>query len=344
MAIPGRSAPDESPCPAPRGVHSPRREPAIRLDVQDLEYSAGFRTLLDKVGFTVLPGECVAVLGPSGAGKSTLIKAIGGFLKGYDGKVSYDGVDLTSDRAALRRRIGYVPQDDIVHPSLTVAQELGYAAQLRMPDCEDEAREKRVKEVLATLELDHVASTRIGNLSGGQRKRVSVGVELLTGPPVLFLDEPTSGLDPALEQKMMALFAHLAREGRAVMVTTHVMESLAEVQLVLVLVQGNLAFFGPPKGALNHFGAASFSRIYGKLEERPAKDWRARFRETPEFQRYVVERRKGAGAPAPPAPEPREAAPAAEVVAAKAAAKDAPPEDDDDLDSELAALKEEVRG
>ena len=283
------------------------------------------------------------MLGPSGAGKSTLIKAVGGVYKGYDGQVRYDGTELSADRVALRRQIGYVPQDDIVHPSLTVAQELGYAAQLRMREVDDATREARVKEVLKTLELDQHASTRVRNLSGGQRKRVSVGVELLTGPPVLFLDEPTSGLDPALEQKMMALFAHLAREGRTILVTTHVMESLQEVHHVLVLVQGNLAFFGPPKAALNHFGAASFSRIYGKLEERPAADWRARFRETRQYQEYVVERRKGAGSPVPQAPPaPASAEAPAPTTPPEAAPLAAPPKDDDDLDAELAALKEEV--
>lgn len=286
----------------------------------------------------------MAVLGPSGAGKSTLIKAINGVYKGYDGKVLYDGVELSGDRAGLRRQIGYVPQDDIVHPSLTVAQELGYAAQLRMPEVDEAGQEKRVKEVLSTLELDHVAATRIRSLSGGQRKRVSVGVELLTGPPVLFLDEPTSGLDPALEQKMMALFSLLAREGRTVMVTTHVMESLKEVHLVLVLVQGFLAYYGPPQAALNHFGAASFSRIYAKLDERPAADWRARYRETQEYQKFVVERRKGAGIPVGQGPALPEISEPKKEEPATSAAQAAPQKDDDDLDSELAALKEEMRG
>lgn len=281
------------------------------------------------------------MLGPSGAGKSTLIKTVGGIYQGYHGLVRYDGVELGEERAALRRRIGYVPQDDIVHPSLTVAQELGYAAQLRMRGAEEAGREARVREVLKTLELDRVADARIRNLSGGQRKRVSVGVELLTGPPVLFLDEPTSGLDPALEQKMMALFSDLAREGRTVLVTTHVMESLQEVQLVLVLVQGNLAYFGPPRAALSHFGAASFSHIYAALEERPAAQWRARYRETPEHQEFVVERRRGAGAPAAAGPSSARAEGAASVEPAESAPKGAPTEDDD-LDSELAALKQEL--
>lgn len=307
------------PGPGGRGTLGGRGA-TIRLDVHKLSFSASFRTLIDEVGFGVRPGECVGILGPSGAGKSTLMKLVNGHTRDGSGEVRYDGQDFHTHYHDLKARIGYVPQDDIVHPSLTPASELRFAAQLRLPDLEEAAVEERVTEVLRRLELDHVAHTRNHRLSGGQRKRVSLGVELLSRPPVLFLDEPTSGLDPSLERKMMALFRQLAEEGRSVLVTTHVMESLADLHLVLVLLRGHLVFFGPPGEALAHFGVSSFPEIYGKLDSGSPGEWRRRYRESPQHQRYVLERWKepppeptgeassqssapplGAGPPTPPA-------------------------------------------
>jgi len=119
--------------------------------------------------------------------------------------------------------------------------------------------------VLRSLELDSQAKTKIKKLSGGQRKRVNLGIELLTSPPLLFLDEPTSGLDPALEERMMKLFHKLSREGRTVIVSTHIMESLHVLDLVAILHKGWLVFYGPPDLALNSFKVQEFADIYNKL-------------------------------------------------------------------------------
>ncbi len=342
---------------APRLRHGPKRrytvsrseESPIRLDVHQLEFAAGFKTLIEKVSFGVRPGECVAILGPSGAGKSTLLKLLQGVYTHEDAAIRYQGLALSENRETLRRQLGYVPQDDIVHPSLSPGHELSYAARLRLPDLDPKRRDKRIRETLKVLELDHVATTRTSRLSGGQRKRVSIGVELLAKPPVLLLDEPTSGLDPALEQKMMALLSSIAKEGRTVLVTTHVMESLAEVDLVLILMKGHLIFYGPPATALNHFGAASFSRIYSKLESNSPKKWAELYRGTTLYPKYVTDRLQEPVSSEPsnhsePVASPPEAPPApenpkvSETNSPKVAKKDL-----EDLDAEIAALKEEMR-
>jgi len=328
----------------------PGQEEPIRLDVDRLSYAAGFTQLLHEIRFSVRRGEAVGILGPSGAGKSTLLGCVSGSRGGYDGSVKLDGLELSEHRRELERKIGVVPQDDIVHASLTPSQELGFAARLRMPGSGEEVWDRRVAEVLWQLELSGAADTRIRRLSGGQRKRVSIGVELLTGPPALFLDEPTSGLDPALELKAMVMLRTLARQGRCVLVTTHVMESLDELDLALVLVKGRVVFFGPPAEALPHFGARSFADVYRKLSDREPRAWAQAYRESKLHEQYVTRRLAEPLAPqgeVPEAPAPP-AAPApgppaeADPPAAQAAAREAGSPPADDLDAELAALRQEV--
>lgn len=330
---------------------SRERSPPIRLDVESLSFSVGFHKLIDGVSFSIDAGESVAILGPSGAGKSTLMKLLNGVNRDGEGRVRYQGRELAEVGRELCTSIGYVPQDDIVHASLTPAAELGFAGALRLPHLPPDQVTARVHEVLAMLELEHVKDTRIGRLSGGQRKRVSLGVELLSGPPVLFLDEPTSGLDPSLEQKMMVLFRTLARQGRTVLVTTHVMESLDEIDLALVMMRGLLIWFGPPLEALPHFGARSFADIYRRLETRAPEEWRRLYRESRHHQEYVVERLKRpvqplleeAPAGPPPAPEATRPAPPAPPLP-PADSRSQPASPDDDLEAELEALRDEVRG
>ena len=162
------------------------------------------RTLLKNVSFSARPGTLTAVIGPSGAGKSTLAKVIVGTTNPTRGKVSFEGHDIHGEYASLRSRIGMVPQDDVVHRQLTVDQALGYAAELRLPpDTTKQDRRQVMAQVLDELEMTPHAQTRVDRLSGGQRKRASVAMELLTGPSLLILDEPTSGLDPALDRQVM---------------------------------------------------------------------------------------------------------------------------------------------
>ena len=168
--------------------------------------------MLDNISLTARPGTLTAVIGGSGAGKSTLARLIAGYTTPSSGSVTFEGHDIHAEYASLRSRIGMVPQDDVVHRQLTVNQALGYAAELRLPpDTSKADRAKVVAQVLEELDLTKHADTRVDKLSGGQRKRASVALELLTGPSLLILDEPTSGLDPALDHQVMTDAAPVGR-------------------------------------------------------------------------------------------------------------------------------------
>ncbi|MFE7525404.1 FHA domain-containing protein [Kitasatospora sp. NPDC057542] len=274
----------------------------VSLDVRHLVVRAGpdHRVLLDDVGFPLAEKALLAVAGPSGAGKSTLLNALTGLRPADRGTVLYDGRDLYRDYAELRRRIGLVPQDDILHTQLTVRRALSYAAELRFPgDTDPHEREARVRAVIHELGLDARADQVIASLSGGQRKRVSVALELLTKPSLLFLDEPTSGLDPGMERSVMRMLRGLADDGRTVVVVTHSVLSLNVCDRLLVLAPGGrTAYYGPPGEALEFFGFTEWPEAFEAFENEDHAAWQQRFRESPQYARYV-------GAEDGPAPYPR---------------------------------------
>jgi ABC-type multidrug transport system ATPase subunit len=251
----------------------------------------GEKVLLDGVGFTLPPRSMLAVVGPSGAGKSTLLGALTGIRPATSGSVSYAGRDLYAEYDDLRQRIGLVPQEDIWHSALTVRQALHYGAELRFPaDVSLAERNARIDEVLAELELTEAQHNRgSGQLSGGQKKRTSTALELLTKPSLLFLDEPTSGLDPDLDSEVMQKLRSLADDGRTVVVVTHSTLNLHVCDLLLVLAEGGqLAYLGKPEDALTYFAARSYSEMFRTLKSRPPAQWAQRFRSTPEYQRHVI--------------------------------------------------------
>jgi ABC-type multidrug transport system ATPase subunit len=261
----------------------------------DLVVSVGRRRILDEVGFALEPSSLLAVVGPSGSGKTTLLNALTGFRPADSGHVVFEGRDLYDTYQSVRTRMGLVPQADILHTQLTVRQALEYAAELRFPvDVTAAARSARVEEVMRELNLDERADVRIDRLSGGQRKRVSVGCELLTEPTLLFLDEPTSGLDPGNEAALMATLRDLARAGRTVVIVTHSVQSLDLCDRVLVLGAGGvLAFYGPPEDALAYFSkfdaGASYAAMFLALDEGRDADWKGRFRADERFELRVRE-------------------------------------------------------
>jgi len=264
----------------------------VRLDAVDLGvHTPNGRALLQHVSLSVDKGAFVAVVGPSGAGKTTLLNALTGFRPADQGAVFYGGRNLYTEYEELRRRIGYVPQDDIVHAQLTVRQALSFAAELRFPqDVTPSEREHRVDEVMHELGLTERASLTIEKLSGGQRKRVNIGVELLTKPSPLFLDEPTSGLDPGLERGIMTLLRDLARGGRTIVVVTHAVQSLNLCDRVLVLAPGGrVAFYGPPAAALTYFGRTDFVDVFTDIEAGRDTAWDQRFWSTPEYATFVAQ-------------------------------------------------------
>lgn len=229
------------------------------------------RTLLDDVSFTLPPASLLAVVGPSGSGKSTLLSALTGSQPATTGEVLYQGRDLYGRLDELRGRIGVVPQQDIIHGALTVRQALTTAADLRFPvDLESEAKAQRIQAVLDELNLTEHAGTRVSALSGGQRKRASVALELLTMPALLFLDEPTSGLDPGMDEQLMRSLRELADSGRTVIVITHSTASLELCDRLLFLAPGGrTAYFGPPEDALHTLSTRDFSKAFAKVENHP---------------------------------------------------------------------------
>lgn len=247
------------------------------------------KVILNDVSFAVPEKSLVAVIGPSGSGKSTLLRALTGYRPADQGEVLYDNRNLYRQFAELRHRIGLVPQDDILHTALPVRTALRYAAKLRFPgDVAEAERNARVEEVLAELKLDIHANKKITSLSGGQRKRVSVALELLTKPSLIFLDEPTSGLDPGMDRDVMQLLRGLADDGRTVLVVTH---SVAELQLcdkLLVMAPGGgVAYFGPPEEALNFFGYESWADVFSAFENYRQYDWMNRWRTSQHYQMYA---------------------------------------------------------
>ncbi|MCP3820617.1 FHA domain-containing protein [Streptomyces sp. A3M-1-3] len=264
----------------------------VSLDVQDLAVSVdhGRKVLLDHVSFPVGEKCLLAVVGPSGAGKSTLLNALTGLRPADHGTVLYDGRDLYRDYAELRQRIGLVPQDDILHSQLTVRRALGYAAELRFPqDTAKSERRARAEEVIRELGLEQRAQQPIHSLSGGQRKRVSVALELLTKPSLLFLDEPTSGLDPGMDRSVMHMLRGLADDGRTVIVVTHSVLSLDVCDRLLVLAPGGrIAYYGPPEDALAFFGFEQWPEAFEAFENDRDRDWAGEYRASPFQQRYIA--------------------------------------------------------
>ncbi|MFG2602475.1 FHA domain-containing protein [Streptomyces sp. NPDC048514] len=285
----------------------------VSLDVQDLTVAVdrGRKVLLDHVSFPVGERCLLAVVGPSGAGKSTLLNALTGQRPADRGTVLYDGRDLYRDYAELRGRIGLVPQDDILHPQLTVRAALTYAAELRFPqDTAKAERRARADEVIRELGLEQRAGQPVHSLSGGQRKRVSVALELLTKPSLLFLDEPTSGLDPGMDRSVMNMLRGLADDGRTVIVVTHSVLSLGVCDRLLMLAPGGtVAYYGPPGDALAFFGCEQWPEAFEAFDHDRGRDWAREYRESPFHRHYVAEASTQPHHPGParltPAPPPR---------------------------------------
>ncbi|MFE6223121.1 FHA domain-containing protein [Streptomyces sp. NPDC057854] len=275
----------------------------ISLDVQELAVTVdhGRKTLLDGVSFPVGEKTLLAVVGPSGAGKSTLLGALTGQRPADRGTVLYDGRDLYRDYAELRQRIGLVPQDDILHLQLTVRRALAYAAELRFPgDTAAAERHARVDEVIGELGLTERADQPIHSLSGGQRKRVSVALELLTKPSLLFLDEPTSGLDPGMDRSVMHMLRGLADDGRTVVVVTHSVLSLDVCDRLLVLAPGGrVAYYGPPGDTLSFFGFDQWPEAFEAFETERERDWAGQYRGSRFHRRYIEDATVRLYAPVP---------------------------------------------
>lgn len=266
----------------------------LRLDALHLKKFVGRgKNLLKDISLSVQPREFVAVVGGTGAGKSTLLDALNGFRPASEGKVLINGNDLRSNFDVYRTQLGYVPQQNTIHMELTPYEALDYSARLRLPaDTTARERRQRVMNVLTTLGLLICKDRPIRKLSGGEQRRVSIGVELLAQPGLFFLDEATTGLDPAVERQMMHLLRDLTDQGHTVLLVTHATKNVLLCDLVVFLARdGYLAYYGPPREALTYFGVSDFDDIYDKLrEERSPKAWAKLYQQSEQHKKYIEER------------------------------------------------------
>src|SRR5579883_3163854 len=268
----------------------------IRIDALQLRKVGNNHTvLINDISIAIPPRKFVALVGGSGAGKSTLMDALNGLRPAQKGTVLYNGKDYYHHLAAFSTQLGYVPQDDIIHRDLTVERALYYTAKMRLPDdFTEEQIQQRINEVLEDVEMKHRRGLLVSKLSGGQRKRVSIALELLANPSVFFLDEPTSGLDPGLDRKMMYLLRNLADKGHTIILVTHATNNINTCDYICFLAQGGrLAYYGPPNDAKAYFGKTDFAEIYSALEptdENPniPAEAEARFKASPDYQKYVI--------------------------------------------------------
>lgn len=289
-------------------ARAPRSIDGARLDAFDLGVELpGGKRILDRVSFTVLPGELVGIMGPSGSGKSTLLMALAGIAAPSAGQVRVDGRLLYNDagipHAELAAELGYAPQDDIMHVGLTVEEVVTFAAKLHAPAQWGAAElQRRVEATLRDVGLLEHRGTRIGSpdtsktLSGGQRRRVNIAMELVTDPPVLLLDEPTSGLSARDAAEVMELLRTLSDMGRTVVVTIHQpsFAMFAQLDLIAVVELGQLAYFGPSVDAFAFFGIGERqpSALLDAVPSSGTAVWAPRFRQTEGYTAMVEGRRR----------------------------------------------------
>lgn len=302
---------------------------AMRIDARGLtRKNAAGRVILDQVSLVIEPREFVAIVGPSGSGKSTLMGALAGYRRADRGALKVNGDDFYQNYDCYRGVLGYVPQDDILHANLRVEEALTFTAKLRLPaDTTAAEISARIARVLEEVEMGAHRQQRIVDLSGGERKRVSIASELLADPSLFFLDEPTSGLDPGLEKRMMYTLRYLADSGRTVVLVTHATANIMQCDLVGFMAAGRLVYYGPPAEALLMFGAnGDFADIYTRLHGRASEEytgtggelapeyavwakhhpkakqpptmaelWEIRYRNSVHYQTYVFERQQARG-------------------------------------------------
>lgn len=248
------------------------------LAVEKLLVQIDGNNLLSQINFRLYPGELCALIGSSGAGKSTLIKSMLGLI------------DYQAGRIRLPNRhkpIAYVPQDDHLHSALRVDQELDYACQLRLPTLTGRERQLHIKKIIRQVGLGERIGLPIKKLSGGQRKRVSVALELLTKPDFMILDEPTSGLDPGLDAQLMQLFSGVAKQQKIVLVATHNMQNMMLCDNMLIMKQGHIVYFGPPTQALVWFEVQRFEDIFPQLQASSVEKWFHRYIQSSDAKKYA---------------------------------------------------------
>ena len=257
----------------------------VRLDaidiVKTIKVKGKKKDIAQHINFSATPGQFIAFIGGSGAGKSTFLKCISGISKPTSGKVLVNGSDLFNNYSALKNLIGYVPQENIIFNDLTLIDMLKYSANLRMPDdVTYQEKINRINNVLEIVELSDKKDVMIRNLSGGQKKRACIAVELIADPKLFFLDEPTSGLDPGTERSIMKTLRKMADSGKTIILVTHNTLNLNLCDKVVFFgYGGKLCFDGKPDEALEFFKVKDFVDIYNLISNDPDK-WLNEFNES----------------------------------------------------------------
>jgi ABC-type multidrug transport system ATPase subunit len=282
-------------------LETSRQTGKVRIEVQNLTKTVkdtgtgSDKNLLQDINFTIESGEFIGVFGTSGSGKSTLLDALNGRRQATSGNILYNNTNLYEAFDLFRTAIGYVPQQDIVHRNIVMQHALKYTAKLRLPpdtsETEMSDNAAQVLEKVGLLEKSQLLVNTPAPLSGGQLKRVSLAIELVANPNVLFLDEVTSGLDAGTDKKMMRLFRSLADDNKTIICITHTLENIDTCHLVVLLHQGRLVFFGPPQAVLGYFGIERLSDVYEMLESKPAVFWAEKYQNS-SFHELYVEKRK----------------------------------------------------
>jgi len=246
--------------------------------VKTIKNQKKYLNICNDVSLSIHPGELVAIIGGSGAGKTTFMNAISGYQQPTSGQVLINGEKLYETYDALKNSIGYVPQQDIVYDNLTLFSMLEYAAKLRLPDDIGlQERKKRVKTVIDIVELNGKEETMIRQLSGGQKKRASIAVELLSDPYLFFLDEPASGLDPGTERNLMHTLKNMTSQGKTIILVTHSTLNLQECDKIVFMGKGgNLCFFGNAKEAKRFFEVDNLVDVYNMITEDSIR-WREKY-------------------------------------------------------------------
>ncbi len=255
------------------GISYSMQRSGIRVEAQDIvkAVTKKRKIICNHVSLTVNPGELIAIIGGSGAGKSTIMNCISGYSIPTEGRVLVNGQDLYRHYNALKSIIGYVPQQDIVYDELTVKSMLEYAAKLRLPaDTSGEEIAHIIERVLEMVELSDRKDTLIRSLSGGQKKRASIAVELLSDPKLFFLDEPVSGLDPGTERNLMRTLKKMSGAGKTVIMVTHSTLSLKMFDKIVFMGKGgNLCYYGSHDDACAFFGVDDIVDVYNKISDEP---------------------------------------------------------------------------
>jgi ABC-type multidrug transport system ATPase subunit/pSer/pThr/pTyr-binding forkhead associated (FHA) protein len=255
------------------GARDLSKEAAIKAEKIVKKYSNGY-VGLHETSIEIPSKSLLAVMGPSGCGKSTLLKALNGDSPASQGRVTICGLELNENYDYIKTHIGYVPQDDIVHRELSVYKSLYYAAKLRLSDATNAEIDQKIDEVLASLNITHIKNNLVSGISGGQRKRVSIAVELLTDPLVLFLDEPTSPLDPQTIEDFLGCLRKLAENGTTVIMVTHKPEDLDYMDSVIFMAEGgHLVYYGTTTGYISHFKQERVTKVYAELVKENAGPW-----------------------------------------------------------------------